>query len=145
MLSRSSFCGGLWFQDCGNLHRVDSRAVNLHPSQCWMTIPNCFTALQRANCDPSCNGFPLSPTRGHTSAERTWPRKVTQPAPSTLSSTGPELPLMYSVVGPKLPKQWGAVWSLHAELGGGGTVLMFVFNRCCCRALKSDFPFTITI
>ena len=145
VLSGSSFCGGLSFQDRRNLHIVDSGAVNLHPPQCWMTIPNCFTALQHANCNASRNGFPLSHAHRHTPAKRTWLWKVTQPAPTTLSSKGPELRLKYSVVAPKLPKHWGAVWSLHTELEGGGTVLMFVVNCCCCRALKPDFPFTVTI
>lgn len=144
VLSWSSFCGGLSFQDCRKLHGVDSGAVNLHPPQCWMTIPNCFTALQRANCNASRNGFPLSHTHRHTPAKRTWLWKVRQPAPSTRSSKGLKPPLEGPAVAPTLPQRWGAVWALRAEPEGGRTVLVFAFKRCCRRALKPDFPFPVT-
>lgn len=116
VLSWSSFWGGLSFQDCRKPHIVDSGAVNLHPPQCWMTIPNCFTALQHANCNASRNGFPLSHAHRHILPKRTWLQKVTQSAPSTVSRKEPELQLSYSGVTPKLPKHRGAVWSLLNEL-----------------------------
>lgn len=139
VLSWSSFCGVLSYQDCRNLHMVDSGAVNLPPAQGWMTIPNYFTALQHANRSAGRNGFP--PSHRHTPARRPW--KVTLPLTPCLARPFSCVSSTQLFHLKHLSQRCCVI--PHTELGGGGTSLIFVFKcRCCAQAFKPDSPFTTT-
>lgn len=109
---------------------VDSGAVNLPPLQCWMTIPNCFTALQHANRSAGCNGFP--PSHTHTPARRPW--KVTLPLTPCLARA------FSWVMSTQLLHHWGAVWCPTLSLEVVGSLSSLCLNIAVCPSPKAWLP-----